>query len=343
MSLFEGLYGHPHWNLIVQWFDPTGYLDLHEDLQTAGYRIQDPEPLIYHFVNQGFLERRIYRPQLVRHFDFDFYRRQLGVSGKGLTNYELMQHWVYDGIFRGLSPSEATEAALSSPFQVFNMGRVGSQSVVQALLAAGATNVIHTHSEYEFRINYLGAVTTFSQLIQIKHLSAKVPSPRFISGVRDPMSWALSAVGRSARVGDQALPSDSQSLLSRVRLVLGSALNWFAHNYFIGLNVFEHQFDQELGWAFVDHGRSRLLLYRLDRLPQLGPALKEFTGVAELHLPRVDVSSGSDEQRRLEGWLRDAAIPEELLREVYDSDFARHFFTPAERTDQLDRWLARAS
>ena len=343
MSALEGFYGHPHWNLILEWFDPSGYLELHEDLRQAGYRIEEPERLTYHFINQGFLERRIYSPQLVRHFDYDFFQRQLGASGQELTKYELMQQWVYEGIFQGLAPSEATEAALASPIQVFNMGRVGSQSLVRALLAAGATNVIHTHSEYEFGISYLGTVVTFSQLIQIKHLSENVPAPCLISGVRDPVSLALSAVGRSARVGDQMLPSDAKSLLNRVRLVLGGVLNWFAHNYFVGLNVYEHHFDQEMGWGLVDHGRSRVLLYRLDRLPQLGPVLKELTCVAGIDLPRVDVSSGSDEQRRLEKWLREAPLSDELLGEVYDSRYARHFFTPAERAERRDHWLDRTS
>jgi hypothetical protein len=219
---------------------------------------------------------------------------------------------------------------------------VGSQSVAQALEAAGVANLIHTHSEFEFGINYLGTVLTFSQLLQVKHVSTRVPAPRLISGVRDPVSWALSAMGRSARVGDQALPGDPASLALRIRQILGGALHWFEHDYFVGLNVYEHPYEPNVGWGIAEHGRSRLLLYRLDRLPELGPVLEDFTGLTGLKLPRVDVSRDSAERRRLEGWLRESPEFEALVREIYRSPYARHFFTPAERAERVDRWLAPA-
>lgn len=343
MSALDGLYAHPHWPLIVEWFDPSGYLDIHEDLQAAGYTIREPERLTYHFLNQGFLERRIYRPQLVRSFDYDFYRAQRGARGQALNERELQQHWVYEGVFAGLAPTDVTQAALSSPFQVFNMGRVGSQAVVQALAGTGLTNVIHTHSDYEFGQSYAGSALTFSQLLQVKHFCAGSNPPRIISGVRDPIDWALSAIWRSASVGDQKLPRDVRSVLAHVRRTLGAGLNWFRHRYFVDLDVYEYPFDREAGFAIIEQGRTRVLLYRLDRLPHFRPALEEFTGVAGLALGTVDRSSGSAQRHRLETVLRIARLPEDLLNEIYESRYARHFFTPTARAEMRERWLAHAS
>jgi hypothetical protein len=339
MSALYGFYGHPHWRLFLDWFDPTGYLEGHEDLDLAGFRPSQPERLLYHFINQGFLERRIYSPQLARCFNVEYYAPQVGPKAARQSWYELQQHWLYEGIFEGLAPSEVTDAALGSEFQVFNMGRVASQAIVQALLEAGARNIIHTHSDYEYATSYAGSILTFSQILQVKQIASRRPAPRIFSGVRDPMEWAVSAIWRSAKVGDLTLPRSGEELVARLRQTLGTALHWFVHGYFMGLDVFQHPFDAEAGFGTIEHGRTRLFLYRMEALPRLERELCAFTELPALPLTTLDASRGTADRDHVERLLASIRLPEELVHEIYDSALVRHFFTERERERLRDRWL----
>src|SRR4029079_4243310 len=100
----------------------------------------DEEALLYHFVNTGFYERRIYRPHLLRGFHADYYREQLPHELRELSDGELHAHWAYSGVFRGLAGSEATSAALDSPFQVFSLRRGGLHLHARGLGLCGGSH-----------------------------------------------------------------------------------------------------------------------------------------------------------------------------------------------------------
>jgi hypothetical protein len=337
MTPLGGLFGHPHADLILDWLDVTGYRAENPDVEAAAPAWARHEAAEYHFVHTGFDERRVYCPEMLRGFDDAYYRRQLPDDGGGRGPGELRQHWLYEGVFEGKASNEPTDAALDSRVHLFNMGRVGSYSLARALGERGLVNVIHTHSNHEFAQAYRGCGLTYRQLAMVKALESGRPAVVFVSGVRDPVDWSLSSIARSGQSGETRRPGGPQELLAAVRGWIGHGLSWFRHRYHQGIDVYAHAFDPREGLGVIDSGRTRVVLYRVDKLDRLGPRLGRLLGLGTLAVPRVNESAPAADGPGRSAGLR---VPAELWEVVARSPYVRHFFAPDEIRDMEERWLA---
>jgi hypothetical protein len=339
MTRLGGLFGHPHADLILDWFDVSGYRVANPDVEATAPSWARHETAEYHFVHTGYGERRVYCPQLLRGFDDAYYRRQLPDEGRGQTSGELRRHWLYEGVFEGKAPNEPTDAALASHVHLFNMGRVASHSLDQVLIERGLVNVVHTHSNHEFVDAYQGCSLTYRQLVMVKALECGRPAVLFVSGVRDPVDWAVSSVARSAQFGETSLPGRPEDLVEAVRRWIGYGLSWFRHRYHQGIDVYAHPFDPLEGLAVIDSGRTRVVLYRVDKLDHLGQQLGRLLGVGPFTVPRVNERHppGSPDALTL---LRELRFPGDLWEAVRRSPYVRHFFADEEVRQMEERWLA---
>lgn len=331
---------HPHYRKIIEWFSPGDYISFHKDLEHWGPPHFRYEEALYHYCHQGFLERRIYCPQLLRHFDPEYYRAQLSGEAKDWTQYELRQHWVYIGVFDGLAANTVTAAALSSKYKVFNMGRVGSYTVVDALKAAGTQNIIHTHTEAEFGSSYQTSSLRFPQLIFVQSITDKRPKSHFITGVRDPMDFAISSVKRTAQMDPSRWDVESKILGQTVAKMMKHCLEWFDHNYHLNINPYDFPFDADAGYGIIQRKEANILLYRTERMNELEPIFRKFTGVPHLTIAHSN-SSKAHVAQMVDSALSQFSIPPELVEMAYSSRFARHFLNAAERDAGLKRWLTK--
>lgn len=338
----DGFYGHPFSDLIRKWFDPKGYLEFYPDLLALLTRPHDHESLLYHFVNTGFYERRIYNPQLLRTFDADYYRSQLNGEAAEFGDGKLQAHWLYEGIFRGLAGSEATGAAFDSPFQVFNIGRVGSHSIVDALAKSGIANVIHTHSDFEFSHAYRGCCLTFSQLMEVKLRIQNRPPVFVISGVRDPVGWLLSVVARLTDRGEFTLKDLSPlRLTSQLRSQVRFMLDFFGNALLSRFEVFSRGFDAKVGLGVYASGRNKLLIYRVDRLAGLAPAIGKMLGLQKFEIPLSNRSSGVID-RGLADSIWKMLFEDGFADTVLASDYVRQFFESDEQEVIADRLYSKS-
>jgi len=328
--------------LIQSWFDPAGYLQAYPDVSAVLRHPGDEEALLYHFVNTGFYERRIYRPHLLRGFHADYYREQLPHELRELSDGELHAHWAYSGVFRGLAGSEATSAALDSPFQVFSIGRVGSHSIAGALAECGVSNLIHTHSDFEFSDAYRGCCLTFSQLMEVKS-RIETRAPVFIiSGVRDPVGWLLSMFARLTDRGESGLSDlSSERLRSQLRSQMSFMMNFFRNRLLSPFEVFSTSFDAKAGFGLYENGRNRLLIYRVDRLGEIGQDIGKLVGVPDLAIQPLNQSSGAIDNDLVDSmWamLFDDGFGDKVLR----SDYVRRFFASDEQSLIADQLRGRS-
>lgn len=332
----NGLYGHPYHELILEWFDPLGYLELNPDLHVVVKQKYDYEALLFHFVNAGFFERRIYCPRLLRSFNADYYRNFLNDEVKSFSDERLMRHWIYEGVFKGYATSEDTDAGLRSPFQIFNIGRVGSLSIVDALLKCGYTNVIHTHSDYEFSRANPCSCLTFSQLMEIKAKQDTRPPMFIISGVRDPISWLISSYSRLIDIESHAddlaalqLPGFEGVLRGRIHFML----NFFKNPMFAGFNVFGNGFNTEEGYGLYKFGKHRLLIYRVDRLSKIECVIADVVGNRNFKIEHINRSSGTARRESIDVFSKilKTTFDDSLIEVLRKSDYMQHFFTKLEQ------------
>lgn len=341
-NIFEysanGLFGHPYSSLILKWFDPREYLESYPDLQVLLEHQYDYEALLYHFTNRGFYEKRIYCYGILRSFDPDYYRNFCNEETKLLSNNQLMIHWIYEGIFRGYAGSKMTDTALNARFQIFNVGRVGSYSVVRALEKSGYNNIIHTHSDFEFSRSHQDSCLTFTQLMEIKFMLNAQPPLFIISGVRDPISWALSSISRY--IDTEHISLDSFIASTSPKVIRGRIyfmLNFFKNPLFAKFNIFKdgftifgNGFNAKKGYGLYKFGKHRLLIYRVDKLGQIGHIIGDMIGCKDFEIEINNQSTKVASSNSLNLFMENV-FDANLIEVLRESDYMQYFFTSQEQ------------
>src|SRR5262249_47952622 len=68
-----------------------------------------------------------------------------------------------------------------------------------------------------------------------------------------------------------------------------------------------------------------------------------FLGIQEFALCNANVSENKEYNDIYKAFVRSIMLPEDYLTRMYDSDFARHFYTDAELKDFRSRWTTRST
>jgi len=252
----------------------------------------------------------------------------------------------------------------TAPVLVYQMGKVGSSTVYQALNGAlSGVPVYHVHflsahlAEHRcshersgkgpvpFHI-YLGEALR-EQLLRHPDRPVKI-----ISLVRDPVAFELSNLFQNPRlVGGEAgleqllLEDDGLRDTLQPRLAAPGYLDgWFDREIrtVFGIDVFAEPFACERGWQRYRQGNAELLLIRLEDLSAEGPrVIADFLGLERpLALSPVNDRTSQvhgNEYRRIAASLQ---LDPAVLAEVYGRRFAQHFYSSAERRRMQDKWQA---
>lgn len=106
-----------------------------------------------------------------------------------------------------------------------------------------------------------------------------------------------------------------------------------------GLDVFEVPFDCEAGYSIYHADDADVLLIRLEDLDRCGKtAMQEFLGVCDFAVLRNNVGAEKEYSEVYREFRARAALPERFVREIYDSDYAKHFYSPKEREAFAAKW-----
>lgn len=155
-----------------------------------------------------------------------------------------------------------------------------------------------------------------------------------ISGVRDPLSWMISSIGR-------LIDFESKDLMQLTRLSSGRIirgrihflLNFFKNELFGGFNIFGGGFNAEEGYGVYQSGRSRLLIYRVDKLCKIEGVIANMIGSKGFKIEIINQSSNVV-TRDLSNvfWKRVLeAFDDGLVETLRSSDYIQHFFTKQEQ------------
>ena len=171
---------------------------------------------------------------------------------------------------------------------------------------------------------------------------------RVITLVRDPVAHNVSLF---FQVFDQYAGKTIEQSgydveeLTRIFLehyVYSRPLTWFDAELKItlGVDVFQHVFPVDAGSGIIDSGNVSVLILKseLDDVRK-AEAISSFLGLDQFEIVRSNVTGDKSYGRRYEefkNWIR---IPEALLEELYESKYARHFYSEKERAQFRARWL----
>jgi hypothetical protein len=258
------------------------------------------------------------------------------------------------------------------PTVVFSMGKTGSTAVTRAVQEATGKPVFQVfrldaarlgaaEQRYRDRAANGGPATRESgavafpgayHLWESGHLIRHPPTPTapwtVITTVREPVAQAVSAFFHAVRRSGG--PTEAVENVKKVselteRLVaedwIQAPLRWFAREFAVavGFDALAHPFEPTAGSGVVETPAVRLLILRQESLDVAPTALASFLGLAE----PVAVARRNDGARAqfadvYRRFLDEARLPRSLLERAYASDYARHFYGPAEIEAFRRRW-----
>lgn len=177
-------------------------------------------------------------------------------------------------------------------------------------------------------------------------------SAYFISGTREPLSWALSTLFQHIWAGH--LPAEYGEPVNVQRIIMdwfsGQPVlhwlfpprEWMAHEIesYLGVNVMREGFDHKQGYQVMETKRGRLLVVRQENLDCLPQALGELLSVpADLFkMVRVNVAAEKTIGRHYQELGRTLRFPKSFVERVYADPYAVTFYSPEERRKFVAQW-----
>jgi hypothetical protein len=155
---------------------------------------------------------------------------------------------------------------------------------------------------------------------------------QFVLGVSDPVGAGFE------RAVDMGCSSEDlgSATLEYARMFVGDYLRVNCLDP-LGVDVLGQTFDPAAGWKIYEGENAKVLVYRSeDLVHSFGASMDCLLGLPDLRLdarsePSLGERSGS---MPASSFVLDRAA----LRNIYDSNFVRHFYTPAEIAAFYERW-----
>jgi hypothetical protein len=258
---------------------------------------------------------------------------------------------------------------LAPPVLVFQMGKVGSQTVRISLIRSGhlrgpvysphflSKEGIESALQYHLRLPtpYVPFHLKRSILLRRKFLRYKDrTSWKIISLVRDPIAREVSDFFTNApSVHPEMYTASGRLNLCDALCCLVDTLHAFeaSSDYLCtwfdkemktvsGIDVYDYPFDHESGYTIIDKGNISLLLLRLENLNDIfEQAARQFFRLeADFLLIRSNSSSNHPYSEIYNDLLSKIVVPKETCERIYSSRFAKHFYSLKMRQAFMEKW-----
>lgn len=234
------------------------------------------------------------------------------------------------------------------PIIIYQMGKVGSNSIMKSLKVCGVGPVFHVHRinpenieavrrEYIIRNQrppeeWLGS-RLYTDVIKKEKMA------KFITIVREPIGRNISAFFQNI---DSFVDADcsynylSAQELCNIFIARYShivPLTWFnvEVNQVLGIDVFSYPFPREKGYLFIERNNFQLLIVKseLDDLTK-EEVIGMFLGIRNFKLIRSNVGAEKNYASVYTRFVNDVILPETYIETMCSSGYTRHFYTETE-------------
>lgn len=251
------------------------------------------------------------------------------------------------------------EQAAPASLVVFQMGKVGSRSIVDAVEKATATTALHVHATQEASLERLVTnswrrglpvpphVGLSRRLLRLIEQRAPL---RIISLVREPIDRNLSAffqnVSLQERLAREFDDADVDDYVTRFVDTYPHhiPLRWFDLQVkpALGIDVLAEPFDHDRGYAFFERDNIALVVMRAESSDALKRAAIEACFAIDLgEFATANVSSAKAYGDLYSQFKDRVILSEEHITEMYESRYSRHFYTDEERDTFAAKWRSR--
>lgn len=257
---------------------------------------------------------------------------------------------------------------------VYQMAKVGSSTVVASIEKANlGVPVYHIHALTKKglrneEVSYFGPklnITSKSLLPRTTHLFEGYylrdlinwtnRPVKIITLVRDPIARNISAFFQGM---DLRIPNFNQRFKNNeidseevIKLFLDSISNnpqyhmtpleWLDKEFRRSTNIgiYTYNFPKTKGYKIYHSGKTSVLLLKLEKLNQcFTEASSAFFEGKPISLESKNVSSKKRYNRLYSDFKKTVKLPDTYLQLMYDSKYARHFYSEEEITAFIERW-----
>jgi hypothetical protein len=176
--------------------------------------------------------------------------------------------------------------------------------------------------------------------LSLKNLFAKYNNSlvwKFIAGVRDPVSAALSDVFENwpDTTTQHDIINKTKVLLSSNNLTCFSKQNLKA----AGIDIQNYNFDKNNKYSIITDNNINILLYRLEDLSKIfGNAIEEYLGIPNLKLSKIIFDADKKWARQYIEAQKDLKFDEDFLHQIYNQDYVTNHYTENEICRMIDKW-----
>jgi len=245
-----------------------------------------------------------------------------------------------------------------TPIIVYQMGKVGSSSVVESLQRAGMRLVFHVHrmnphNIQEVREEFLRDNQSPLNEVLGETLYRKViergRKAKFITLVREPIGRNISAFFENfSRFTDIDYEKSNHGTEELIDIFINRynhevPLTWFdvEMRKTLGIDVYKHAFPKEKGYLRVKGMNSELLILKLETDDLIKEkAITEFLDTENFTLARNNVGREKVYSQTYQDFIRTLRLPRAYVELMCNAAYTRHFYSEKEIDSIQTRWGA---
>jgi hypothetical protein len=244
------------------------------------------------------------------------------------------------------------------PILILTSGKVASTAVAKALknkylkysvyhmhymTESGVANQLAHHKSLKY--SYVPRNIIVSILLRKKMLRNRNIRMRVISLVREPIGQIISNTFQDVRRQQPQLivdgKLDNDKVIDHLNYLVSikrfnGFFNWIDDELssFVGIKVFDEEFDSDRGFQMYNGEHADLLIIRLEQLSDvISVAIESFLKTSvRITLPRANSSANKEHATTYEYVHREYRMPKPTILTILNEDKVRHFYN-----DQIDR------
>jgi hypothetical protein len=220
-----------------------------------------------------------------------------------------------------------------NPVLVYQMGKVGSTSVYESLVACGVA-AVHFH---------------WMEPVYMRQI-AKKERVEIITLVREPIGRCISEFFQNFELHTGAdYHQDAFDMPTLCELFLSNQYFWRPLPWFdeemkprLGVDVYDYPFPQERGWLVIGTGIYRLLILKAE----LDDTTKEtiiadFLKLGSFELVRANTAQEKAYADTYRAFIRNIRLPETYVEAMCNAKYTRHFYGETEIAAMRSKWLEK--
>lgn len=263
-----------------------------------------------------------------------------------------------------LQPS-SEYAVRGVPLIVYQMGKVGSESIVKSLREFDLPfSVHHIHVLSAAKIQKTTEQLTENGIripIQLTHSLAvreyldSRPDREInvITAVREPLAQLVSSFFQNMPIRQPQLIDEdgawkSAEISSFVKTIVENYqpatewnCNWFDHDFnpAIGVDIYQYPFDHESGFITIEKQGVRILVLRLENSGIWEQAVSDFLGLdSVIPLVRENAATTKNYHQTYRCVTENLKFSADTLNNIYSTRYCRHFYSDSMIQGFKNRW-----